>query len=336
MQDETFFVVGGGSQTGYNRWGDYSAMVIDPSDDCTLWYTQEYQLTTQVANWNTRIGSFKFSSCGLTPPALSITGPSFLPGGTVGTLYTPTTVTATGGTGSYTWSATGLPPGLSIGPATGTITGTPTTAGTFASATVKVTDSASATASKVYSVTISPLLGITGPASLPTGTVGTAYPSTTVTATGGTGSYTWSATGLPPGLSIGLTTGAITGTPTANAGSPFSVTVKVTDSASATATRPYLLTINAAPLSITGPASLPAGMVGTAYPSTTVTATGGTSPYTWSATGLPPGLSIDPIMGKITGTPTTAGMFNATVKVTDSAPTTVSKVYSVTIRKGRH
>jgi hypothetical protein len=64
LQDESFLVVGGGSQTGYNRWGDYSAMRIDPSDDCSFWYTQEYQATTQSANWNTRIGSFRFPSCG--------------------------------------------------------------------------------------------------------------------------------------------------------------------------------------------------------------------------------------------------------------------------------
>src|SRR5690242_7554402 len=64
LQTETSLVEGGGSQTGYNRWGDYSSLMIDPSDDCTFWYTQEYQATTQSANWNTRIGSFKFSSCG--------------------------------------------------------------------------------------------------------------------------------------------------------------------------------------------------------------------------------------------------------------------------------
>jgi hypothetical protein len=64
LQDETSLVVGGGSQTGYDRWGDYSAMRIDPGDDCTFWYTQEYQANTQTANWNTRIGSFRFPSCG--------------------------------------------------------------------------------------------------------------------------------------------------------------------------------------------------------------------------------------------------------------------------------
>jgi hypothetical protein len=64
LQTETFAVVGGGSQTGFNRWGDYSAMRIDPVDDCTFWYTQEYQATTQDADWSTRIISFQFPSCG--------------------------------------------------------------------------------------------------------------------------------------------------------------------------------------------------------------------------------------------------------------------------------
>ncbi len=73
LQPETFMVSGGGAQTGYNRWGDYSAMRIDPSDDCTFWYTQEYQASTQAANWNTRIGSFKFSSCGQSLTATTTT-----------------------------------------------------------------------------------------------------------------------------------------------------------------------------------------------------------------------------------------------------------------------
>jgi Bacterial Ig-like domain (group 3) len=63
LQAEVSLIEGGGSQTAYDRWGDYSSMRIDPSDDCTFWYTAEYQATTQSANWNTRIGSFRFASC---------------------------------------------------------------------------------------------------------------------------------------------------------------------------------------------------------------------------------------------------------------------------------
>lgn len=65
LETETSVVRGTGSQTGYTRWGDYSAMTVDPIDDCTFWYTQEYMNTTSSAKaWNTVISSFKFSSCG--------------------------------------------------------------------------------------------------------------------------------------------------------------------------------------------------------------------------------------------------------------------------------
>ncbi len=56
---------GTGAQIGSaNRWGDYSSMSVDPTDDCTFWYTQEYYQTTGSFDWNTRICSFKFPDCG--------------------------------------------------------------------------------------------------------------------------------------------------------------------------------------------------------------------------------------------------------------------------------
>ena len=65
MQAETSIVEGTGSQSGSNlsRWGDYSAMTVDPVDDCTFWYTNEYLKTTGAFNWSTRLESFKFSTC---------------------------------------------------------------------------------------------------------------------------------------------------------------------------------------------------------------------------------------------------------------------------------
>ncbi|HRI57271.1 MAG TPA: hypothetical protein PK170_09260, partial [Anaerolineae bacterium] len=72
-QSETTLVTGGGYQNdSYNRWGDYSAMQVDPTDDCTFWYTQEYAQTSGGYNWYTRIGSFKFPSC--TPLAVTLAG----------------------------------------------------------------------------------------------------------------------------------------------------------------------------------------------------------------------------------------------------------------------
>jgi hypothetical protein len=55
---------GGGVQfNSYKRWGDYSSMTVDPKDDCTFWYTQEYYIATGSFNWATRIGAFKFDGC---------------------------------------------------------------------------------------------------------------------------------------------------------------------------------------------------------------------------------------------------------------------------------
>ena len=58
-----------------NRWGDYSDLTVDPNDDCTFWYTQEYAPTNPSpslidVNWHTRIGSFKFPQCVVNPPQL--------------------------------------------------------------------------------------------------------------------------------------------------------------------------------------------------------------------------------------------------------------------------
>jgi hypothetical protein len=61
-QGETELVPGAGSFLG-SRWGDYSTLDVDPVDDCTFWYTTMYVGLPGVANWQTRIGSFKFPSC---------------------------------------------------------------------------------------------------------------------------------------------------------------------------------------------------------------------------------------------------------------------------------
>jgi len=64
MQSEATIFTGAGSQTGsLHRWGDYSSMSIDPSDDCTFWYTTEYIPSNGTFNWKTRIASFKMQGC---------------------------------------------------------------------------------------------------------------------------------------------------------------------------------------------------------------------------------------------------------------------------------
>jgi hypothetical protein len=72
-QGEGSIVEGSGSQTGASRWGDYTSMAVDPVDDCTFWYTNEYYASTSPIGWSTRIGSFKFPSCNV-PTAVKVLG----------------------------------------------------------------------------------------------------------------------------------------------------------------------------------------------------------------------------------------------------------------------
>src|SRR5467141_1313807 len=133
MESENSIIEGTGSQTnGTSRWGDYSGMSVDPADDCTFWYTNEYLTTNGSFNWKTRIGSFKFTSCGRTGSSLSATtlisslNPSAF-GQAV--TFTATVKPATGsgtptGTVTFNDGATVLGPGtLSGGTATLTTSG---------------------------------------------------------------------------------------------------------------------------------------------------------------------------------------------------------------------
>jgi uncharacterized repeat protein (TIGR01451 family) len=104
-QGETTLYAGTGSQTGtYNRWGDYSDLTVDPVDDCTFWYTNEYYSTTSSFNWRTRIGNFKFPSCTSTPkPVLGLSktadAASVTYGNQVGFTLTLSNVGSVGATG---------------------------------------------------------------------------------------------------------------------------------------------------------------------------------------------------------------------------------------------
>ena len=63
LGSESTLIAGGGSQTSSDRWGDYSALTIDPADDCTFWYTNQYYTASSSSNWATRIGAFRVPQC---------------------------------------------------------------------------------------------------------------------------------------------------------------------------------------------------------------------------------------------------------------------------------
>jgi hypothetical protein len=160
-------------------------------------------------------------------------------------------------------------------------------------------------------------------ASLPSGSIGTPYPTTVLQASGGTPftTYRWSVSGaLPAGLALS-SSGQISGTPTAVGSSSFDITVS--DSGGRTATGRFTITIldvgsTSKPAIASG--SLPPGSAGVPY-SETLRATGGRGGYQWSLVqgALPAGLTLDGALGIIAGTPTTPGTSAFSLQVRDSA-----------------
>ena len=280
-------------------------------------------------------GSVQYDVTIAPAPVTIAVAPLSLPNGVVGTGYAQT-IAAAGGTGPYTFAVTsGAPPaGLTL-TTTGGLSGTPTNAGpsTF---TITATDSTNATGTRTYTVTIAQPGFITiTPSTIPNGTVGVPY-TQILTATGGVAPFTGSVTAgtLPPGLTVAVAmvgaTASVSGTPT-QAGT-FRFTVTATDTRGATGSVQYNVTIAPAPVTIVvAPVSLPNGVLGTGY-AQTITAVGGTAPYTFAVTsGAPPaGLTLT-TTGGLSGTPTNAGPSTFTITATDSTNATGTRTYTVTI-----
>ncbi|WP_171904890.1 Ig domain-containing protein, partial [Hoeflea olei] len=164
------------------------------------------------------------------------------------------------------------------------------------------------------------------------GQVGTAY-TQTITASGGTAPYSYAVTSgsLPAGLTLS-TGGVLSGTPTTAASASFTVTA--TDANNDTGDAAYTLQVNAAPVVVTlSPAAgaLNAGQVGTAY-TQTITASGGTAPYSYAVTSgsLPAGLTLS-TGGVLSGTPTTAASASFTVTATDANNDTGDAAYTLQV-----
>lgn len=286
-----------------------------------------FNFTVTATDLNNCTGSRSYS-ISISCPAITLD--DVLPDGTVGSPYTGT-ITASGGASPYTYAVTSgsLPTGLTLN-TNGTLTGTPTASGTF-NFTVTATDLNNCTGSQSYSISIGTSCPtITLDDILPDGSTGTAY-SSSVTASGGTAPYTYnvSSGAVPDGLTLS-TAGTLSGTPTADGVFNFSVTA--TDASSCTGTNSYSITITCG--SITLDDILPDGSTGTAY-SSSVTASGGTAPYTYSVSSgaVPDGLTLS-AAGALSGTPTVDGVFNFNVTATDASGCTGTNSYSVTINCG--
>ena len=299
----------------------------------------DFKFQVEVAD-ATSSAAFASYDIYVNPPALTILTTS-LSTGNVGAAYSAS-LTASGGNPPYAWTTTAasLPPGLTLSSG-GILSGTPTVSGTYQFQ-VELADSHSVAAFQTYTVTIgAPVISTTTAVSittttLPGGTVSQAY-SASLAATGGTAPYAWSVSAgvLPAGLTLS-SAGVLSGTPTTAAQSSF--TILATDSLSATGSASILcLTIAAA---ASGPANpdalaiiypgLDPTTTGVAY-SRQLYGTGGVTPYAWSLVSgsLPPGITLDPVFGSLSGVGTQSGDYNFVVKLTDATSTSVTQAYEL-------
>ena len=251
---------------------------------------------------------------------------------TEGTAITSWTLPqATGGDPPLTYSLTSVPPGLSFNSGSRTLSGTPTRAGAYATS-YKVTDSDGDEAERRFTITVIPdRVPTLPPVESQTYTEGTAITSWTLPqATGGDPPLTYSLTSVPPGLSFNSGSRTLSGTPT-RAGA-YATSYKVTDSDGDEAERRFTITVIPDRVPTLPPVESQTYTEGTAITSWTLPqATGGDPPLTYSLTSVPPGLSFNSGSRTLSGTPTRAGAYATSYKVTDSDGDEAERNFTITV-----
>jgi len=227
-QGEGTLIDGAGSQfsatRALSRWGDYSDLSVDPTDDCTFWFTSEYIPANGIFNWRTRIGTFTLAGCG-TPDfgvAASPTSQTVSPGSP--TTYNVTVTPSGGFSGAVSLSSSGLPAGASASfspnPTTGSSTMSVSTSASTPTGTYPVTiTGASGTLAHNTTVTLvvsQPDFSLSATPASQTVAPGaaTTYTISVTPAAGFSGSVSLSSTGLPAGAAASFSPNPTTDTST--------------------------------------------------------------------------------------------------------------------------
>lgn len=239
--------------------------------------------------------------------------------------------TTTGTTQTPTYSVSpALPTGLTLDGATGQITGIPTVTAVSTTYTVTVSQTGGVcTKTQDYTFAVNCPTIVLNPATLPSPTVGNTY-NQTVSTTGNASAVTFavSSGALPAGIMLNTTTGVLSGAPSVSGAFSFDITATQANGP-CTVTRSYTWNIVCPTVSI-NTNSLANGTINIAYPAVTLTQTGYTGTFSWAATGLPTGFTLNPTTGDLSGTSATFGVYNVSVTLTQGI-CSVTKVLTLQI-----
>jgi hypothetical protein len=257
---------GAGSQTtGLSRWGDYSSISVDPVDDCTMWYTTEYENANGTFNWSTRIANFKLGSCGtVTTPDYSVAatpGSQSVVQGS-GTTYTASVTPTNGFNGTVALTVSGVPSGASAsfnptsvagsGSSTLTVNSGTAATGSYPLTITGTSGSLTHTANVTLVITAQTndfSVGATPSSQTVTAGSGTSYSVSTNTTSGSASTVSFSVSGLPGGAGSSFSPASVT----SGSGSSLSVT---TSSSTPAGTYPLTITGTSATTSHTANVSL--------------------------------------------------------------------------------
>jgi hypothetical protein len=281
--------------------------------------------------------------------ALTVKDQSTLPDAFVGTAYSYT-LTPLNAAGAVTFTSTGsMPANMSLS-AGGILSGTPTASANNFNISYSVNDGTDVV-TRSANLTISAIsvsaTGVSAPGVLPNATQNSAY-SVTLTASGGAGGFTFTASGLPNGLNLNGGTGVISGTPLSTNTQPgkFQVSVTAKDSLNVTYTKSMSMSL--LPTVPVLPAVAPSGgsfdgcTIGVPCSRNVNAQNGGVAPFGWAVSGLPTGMSLrtgsgitgnntTPGDAEVWGTPTVTGLFNVEVTVTDATGAAATNTFPLRV-----
>lgn len=347
LESEASIIEGTGSQTnGLHRWGDYSSLRIDPTDDCTFWYINQYLKSDGAFNWSTRVGSFKFTGCGsaaapdfslsANPSSLSIAqGSSESSTITVTSLNGFSSAVALSVTGCPQFTTCALNP-ASVTPAangstTATLTITTNVGGTSPTGTysLAVSGNSGAHTTPVSLTITAPNFSVSASPTSVTISQGNPASSTiTITSTGGySHAVTLSVTNCPAGATCSFSANPVT--PPANGSitsgltitgatsGSYSLTISATDGA-LTHTTSLSLTVTApmGDFTISAPATAAVNRRSSTSARVTLTAVGASSSVNLSISGVPSKVTASFSPNPVTAT----GTSTLTISANPQAP----------------